>query len=102
MADMAKAGLNQRSCVFDSCAHMMSVQAEAQLGLQTRILSERCMELQAKMDRSKVSQYDLFGQLEQLRAQNAEQHQQLTDALCESKQRHEENRTAIARFFVAR
>ncbi|CAE7339180.1 unnamed protein product, partial [Symbiodinium pilosum] len=66
--------------------------AEAQLGLQTRILSERCMELQAKMDRSKVSQYDLFGQLEQLRAQNAEQHQQLTDALCESKQRHEENR----------
>ena len=43
-------------------------QAEAQLSLQTQILTERCIELQAKMDRSKLCHYDLFGQLEQLRA----------------------------------
>ena len=75
--------------LMNACAR----QAEAQLSLQTQILTERCIELQAKMDRSKVTQYDLFGQLEQLRIQSLEQQQQLADALLKSEQRLEENRT---------
>ena len=45
------------------------------------------------MDRSKVTQYDLFGQLEQLRIQNLEQHQQLEATLAKSEQLQQENRT---------
>eukprot|EP00439_Symbiodinium_sp_Y106_P073052 s3674_g13.t1 len=91
----------ESSAALGRCTHfeayaMETAKAEAQLSLQTQILTERCIELQAKMDRSKVTQYDLFGQLEQLRIQNLEQHQQLEATLAKSEQLQQENRNLEA------
>ncbi|CAE7653026.1 unnamed protein product [Symbiodinium sp. CCMP2456] len=91
----------ESSAALGRCTHfeayaMETAKAEAQLSLQTQILTERCIELQAKMDRSKVTQYDLFGQLEQLRIQNLEQHQHLEATLAKSEQLQQENRNLEA------
>ena len=67
------------------------VQVESQEAVQRKIFQERCVELQAKLDKSRVAYYDRGRELEVLRVQFEEQKQQLQ--VLEEKQENSDKET---------
>lgn len=68
---------------------------ESQQALQKSIFQERCIELQAKLDKSRVAYYEKGRELEMLRMHFEEQKQKLLQLQEERQGEQEEKRTLL-------
>eukprot|EP00434_Breviolum_minutum_P045134 symbB.v1.2.040400.t1/scaffold7200.1/size12713/2 len=64
-------------------------QVESQQSLQKKIFQERCVELQAKLDKSRVACYEKGRELEVLKIHFEEQQQQLQEQISEASRSHD-------------
>ena len=62
---------------------------ESQQSLQKKIFQERCVELQAKLDKSRVACYEKGRELEVLKIHFEEQQQQLQEQISEASRSHD-------------
>ena len=62
---------------------------ESQQSLQKKIFQERCVELQAKLDKSRVACYEKGRELEVLKIHFEEQQQQLQEQISEASKNHD-------------